>query len=239
MGRETSYFDSIGPFLDENPEVVHAVYDRVNDALGDFDHLTAAEWNVLRNIFPFYAWYRAISGVTLKLAVEQPLKVNLLAQLGNIAIDTELTKAGLDREDLPSNLRGFLVTGIDPDGRVRGLNTAGVNPYATMSQLTEFVAAMASGEPGAAGRTLPGANPLAVDLLSYIFGATPGGWKAGAPGTALVEGLPQIRVTKALLGKQPQGDTLYDRDAVDELLRYLGVPYARVSPSAAKRIAAR
>jgi hypothetical protein len=62
----------------------------------------------------------------------------------------------------------------------------------------------------------------------------------------VLEALPQSRLlgsAQAQFGFKvpgvktaPQGNTLNDRDFWDELLRQLGAPYARVSPSAAKRV---
>ena len=40
------------------------------------------------------------------------------------------------------------------------------------------------------------------------------------------------------LGPAASKDPMYDHNIKDEGLRYLGVPYARVSPSAAKRVTA-
>jgi hypothetical protein len=245
MGRENTYFEKIAPELDRNPEIVTQVYNRVNDALGNYDNLSAAERNVMRNIFPFYAWYRAIAGVSAKLAIEQPLKTNLLAHLGAIAIEQNLDKAGLNREDIPSQLLGFIPTKREGD-RVRGFNTSSINPYATVGQLADFVAA-AGKEPGSLGKTLPGANPLLVDLISFFYGKTPAGFAATTPGVGTLESVPPARLAGAAestfgfkipgVKSAPTGDTFNDRDFYDELLRYLGAPYARVSPSAAKRVA--
>jgi hypothetical protein len=140
---------------------------------------------------------------------------------------------------------GFIPTKREGD-RVRGFNTSSINPYATVGQLADFIASAGEG-PGAMGRTLPGANPLLTDIISYIYGQSPSGFAATTPGVGTLEGVPQSRLLGAAestfgfhipgIKPAPTGDTFNDRDFYDELLRYLGVPYARVSPSAAKRVA--
>lgn len=238
MGKETSYFERADQVLDTNPIMAEQVYDRVNDALGNYDTMSAFERGAIRNLFPFYAWYRAITGVTLKLAIEQPLKVNLLTRLGQVALDENLKEAGWNKEDIPSSLLGFVPTRRD-DGRVRGYNTAPLNPYATTAQLAEFANALLPGGKRA-GPKIPGGNPLLLDLVAYLQGKNMSGYTSpDVPGMGTVEGIPLYRLFEAFTGRAPSGDTFNDRDALDELLRFSGVPYARVSPRAAKRVADR
>jgi hypothetical protein len=159
-----------------------------------------------------------------------------MARLGDIAVEQNLEMAGFDREDIPSSLLGFIPSKKE-GSRVRGFNTSSVNPYATVGQLADFAASPLEGA-GAPGRTLPGLNPLIGELASFVFGQTPAGYGTpDVPGLGILEALPQKRLFDALSGNARSGNTFNDRDAVDELLRYLGVPYARVSPSAAKRVA--
>lgn len=239
MGRDTSYFERADEVLAEDPQITNQVYDRVNDALGNYDSMSAVERGLVRNLLPFYAWYRAIVGVTVKLAIEQPLKVNLLTRIGQVAIENNLETAGWDKEDIPSSLLGFIATGKDEDGRVRGLNTAPINPFATTAQLAEFANALLPGGKRA-GAKIPGGNPFLMDLIAYIQGENLAGYGSpDVPGVGTIEGIPLYRLFEAFTGRQPDGDTFNDRDKYDELLRFLGAPYARVSPTAAKRVASR
>lgn len=248
MGSENAFFEKVAPMLDENPDIVTQVYDRVNDALGDYDHMTKFEKNIIRNFFPFAAWFKAIVGVSAKLAIEQPLKVNLFARLGEVAVEQNLSQAGLNRDEIPTSLLGFIPLRKEGN-RVRGFNTTPANPYATVAQIAEAVAALTQ-EPGQVGKKLPGFNPLVGDILAQMFGQTMAGYGVrDIPGAGTFDSLPQSRLLGALETKYgidfplvkpaPDGDTFNDRDVIDELLRYLGVPYARVSPSAAKRVATR
>lgn len=246
MGKETAEFERLDKVLSENPDITQAVYDRVNDALGDFDHMSPAERSTLRSLFPFYSWFKAIAGVSAKLVVEQPLKVNVFGHLGRIAIQTSLEEQGIPRDEWPQSLMGMLGMHRDSDGRISGFSTAGLNPYMTVAQLGAFSAAVASLQPGEAGRTLPGLNPLLTDVGSYVWGQSPQGYEIHGIGT--VETLPFTRLLKAFeltygvhipwLGPASSKDPMYDHNFKDELLRYGGVPYARVSQTAAKRTTA-
>lgn len=238
MGSENAYFERISSskVLEKNPDVVEQVYNRVNDALGNYDSMTAFERGTMRTLLPFWAWYRAILGVSGKLAIEQPLKVNLLSRLGEIAVEANLEEAGFDKNDVPSSLLGFIPNRTDPDGRRRGFNTAPINPFGTTGQIVEFLEALVPGGKRP-GPYIPGPNPLLVDLIGYLGGKDLSGYTTpNTPGMGTVEKLPQVRLVEAARGTAPSGDTFNDRDVVDELLRYLGVPYARVSPTAAKRV---
>ena len=249
MGRETEFFKTIEKTLDDNPLIVEQVYDRVNDALGDYDSMSAFEKGTMRNLFPFYAWYKAIVGVSGKLAIEQPLKVNLVANLAKIAVENNLSAADLEREDVPSSILGLIPGGKDKDGRIRGFNTAPINPFGTVGQLAEFGEALLPGG-RRAGPVVPGANPLLVDVIGYLTGTNLAGYSTpNVPGAGTIDSLPFSRLigsAETQYGKDipwvkpaPDGDTFNDRDLRDEVLRFLGVPYARVSPSAAKRVASR
>jgi hypothetical protein len=57
---------------------------QVNQALGDYLNLSPVERNVLRNALPFYSWYKAIVTTTAHLAVDTPLRANILGQIGQI-----------------------------------------------------------------------------------------------------------------------------------------------------------
>lgn len=246
MGKETAEFEHLDKVLSENPDITQAVYDRVNDALGDFDHMSPAERSTVRSLLPFWSWFKAIAGVSAKLVVEQPLKVNVFGHLGRIAIQTSLEEQGIPRDEWPQSLMGMLGMHRDSDGRISGFSTAGLNPYMTVAQLGAFSAAIVSLHPGEMGRTLPGLNPLLTDLGSYVWGQSPQGYEIHGIGT--VETLPFTRLLKAFeltygvhipwLGPAASKDPMYDHNFKDELLRYGGVPYARVSRTAAKRTVA-
>ena len=106
---------------------------QVNQALGDYMHLSPFERNVLRNAAPFYSWYRAIVTTTYHLAVDTPLRANILGHIGQLGkqwSDQQLGK-------LPSFLEGSIPLGKTAGGLERVLSTQGLNPYASLTQLVE------------------------------------------------------------------------------------------------------
>jgi hypothetical protein len=60
------------------------VSDQVNHALGNYLNLGPVERKVIRNVLPFYSWYRAIASISFHLAADTPGRALLLKQLGEI-----------------------------------------------------------------------------------------------------------------------------------------------------------
>lgn len=233
--------------LDANPDLVKQIEGKVHDVLGNFENLSQFERTTVRSVIPFWAWYRAITAVTLKLPFDSPVRVNLLGRLGEIGVESYIEQYGINPDEVPDALRGFIAFGMDPDGRIRGLNSAGANPYATTIDIGQMVAALSFGESGSAAKTLVALNPYYEGLIERIQGRdiqtgrpiesnVPGGVVGGTI-VGVGESFPQWRVIQALRGQlYSSGDTYNDRDVVDESLRFGGVPYARVSPSRAREI---
>ena len=59
-------------FAELNPDEVARISQEVMDAMGNFFDLSNMERRWLRGVAPFYAWYKAIVGVTLALALLLP-----------------------------------------------------------------------------------------------------------------------------------------------------------------------
>jgi len=250
MRDETkTFWKAIDQELAKNPQLVDQISRRVNDALGDFSSLSSVERNFLRSVFPFYAWFRAITIVTVKLPLEQAEKAALLGRMSEIAAEDSLAQMGLTSDEVPGFFKGMVPLGPESGGRVPVLSTGPANPFGTTVDIQEFLTALLSGQPGSAGKQLPGVNPLFAAPAQALFGVnistgaplprTPGG-VLGASARQITENLPQYRVGEAALGKRYQGTadrpTLYEQDLRDILLRYLGIPYARVSPSRGKSL---
>ena len=242
MRRQTDEFWKLADEeLARNPLLGERISDRVNDALGDFLALGRFERNTVRSAFPFYAWYRVITLITLKMPLTHPVKTALLSRLGQAGTVSALEELGIDDPDAINYAKGFFSFGPpDAEGRIRGLATTSTNPYATVGQLQEFVAALAVGKPGDAWEVLPGLNPIfgmPLEALAGVGRARYQNNRYGVLGTSATnfwQSIPQVRLAEALRGNLYQGTpgkpTLTDRDRWDELMRYLGVPYARVSP---------
>lgn len=242
MKRETrDYWDAMDDAL--TPQRVDEISRSVNTALGDFHSLTPFEKNYARVVFPFYAWYRAITGITLKLPLEHPVKANLLADLGKIGAEMNLEELGTTEEDVMPFVKGLIPIGPESGGRRPVINTSSPNPFGTPVEVGEFLAALMKGEPGEAGRELPGASPFLLEPLQRIFGSTAAGRPVqGGPTDnvaidsliQIVKSLPQYKLFEG----EPVTDnpTLYDRDQIDLLLRYLGAGYGRVSVPRAEQL---
>jgi hypothetical protein len=114
--------------FENDPRLVREVSDQVNSALGDYLGLSQFERTTIRNVVPFYAWYRAILTITLKLPLHSPGRALLLAKVGQVG-------AEIDTADVPSYLRGAIPLGQTPTGLNRVLSTTGLNPYQTVVQL--------------------------------------------------------------------------------------------------------
>lgn len=239
--------------LDDNPVLVQQVENRVNDALGNFTSLSKFERDVLRTAFPFYAWYRAITGVTLKLPLDQPAKFQILTRLAQVGLEQNLEDMGVTREEIPDFLRGFIPTGPAEGDRMPGISTASANPFSTVDQMGKFAAALGmwaggKGDPGDVGRALPGVNPFFLNIAEGVFGTDPRGAPvSGPPLVGIYQDLPQVRLAEAFgINADPftepyQGTAskprLYDQDPRDQLLRFLGLPYARISRRRARQMA--
>lgn len=233
--------------LDDDPLLAREVSDRVNGALGNFLDMSPTEQSVLRSLFPFYAWYKAIARVVFKMPLDTPGRTGILTKLGQIGADDTKEKLG----DLPSYLRGAIPFGDVKGSRARILNTAPVNPYTTATMIVKGLTALGtSGEPGEIGQDVGGtANPFIVALAEAAFGTdiatgAPIEGRGGVLGNILGNvggGLPQKRLLDAVLGTLYQGTssqpTLYDRNKRDELLAYLGVPYRDLSLKRARQLA--
>lgn len=229
MPKETrSFREAARREIEANPQVARDVSEAVNRALGDFHALSPIERRYVRAVFPFYAWYRAITQIALRLPLDTPGRAALLAQLAEIGkADTE---AGLG--PLPSYLEGSLPLGED-----RLLKTQGPNPFATIPQLGR--AAAVPFFPGQRTNALAGTmNPFVQALGGLVFGkeATKRGLAADF-GAGIATDLPQVALAKSLL-QGPAESKLYQPSSTDDLLAFLGVGVKTINRKRAAELAA-
>lgn len=253
-GETRDFWQAARKALDDDPVLVQQIENRVNDALGNFSSLSRFERDVMRSAFPFWAWYRAIVGVTLKLPVDQPVKYALLTRATQVGVEESLAQMGVDRDEIPPFLRGFIPTGPAEGDRMPGVSTASANPFSTVDQMGKFAAALGmyaagQGKAGDLGRALPGANPFFMNLAEGVFGTDVRGasTEGEPPLYGIYADLPPVRLAEAFgvnadpFNEPYQGTAskprLYDQDPRDQLLRFLGVPYARVSKQRARQMA--
>ena len=196
---------------------------QVNQALGDYLHMSPFERNVLRNAIPFYSWYRAITVTTAHLAVDTPLRANILGQIGQIGRQWSDKQLG----DVPSFLEGSIPLGPGKNGTKKVFGTQSINPYATLEQLRR----------GMTGDvTALGFNPFvtaAADIYAkkkYNGGVGPA-QLAGGTLKAMALGLPPSR-----LAAPPGPSNLYpNRNLATQLWSYTGLPIKEYNPAEAAR----
>jgi hypothetical protein len=245
MPRERRSFQAAArQAIDEDPLLARQVSNQVNDALGNYLDLTAFERNAVRAAFPFYAWLRAITLITLKMPLEVPGRTNALTQIGEVGF--EMTKGELG--ELPSYLRGAIVLGEPEGDRARVLTTGGLNPFASVEQVGRGLTAAVAGEPGELGPAVSqlGPNPFLKAMLEQMTGQRLwGGYPVGGdeslpldlparglPALALTdvaEQLPQVQLFRGPSALYPQ------RDLRAQLLAYMGIPAKDVDISEARR----
>lgn len=155
--------------LYRHPELQRRISQEVDDTLGSYTGLTPFERNVVRSAIPFYAWYKAITIIVLKLAADHPARANLLATIGRIGQESGL-EATLG-VDMPSYLEGAIPLGAPQDGTVPVLTTGGLNPIATIPQVLDSLGAAVKGNPGEAASAWSGQlNPFIAALIESATG---------------------------------------------------------------------
>src|SRR6266540_2940216 len=158
MPRETRSFEAAArKAIDEDPALARQVSNQVNDALGNYLDLSSFERNAARQFFPFYAWFRAITLITLKMPLEVPGRTLALAKIGEIG--TEMTAQTMG--ELPSYLRDVIPLGGPEGDRQKVLATRFSNPFTTVEQIGQAGRAVLTGRTGEAGRRVgPMFNPF-------------------------------------------------------------------------------
>jgi hypothetical protein len=130
----------------------------VNTFAYNFATLGPIERRYVRQIIPFWGWYKFISGLAYKLPVIYPGRSNILAQLGMIgSADVNRILGGG-----PPWLAGVLPLGNDK-GRQLYLSTMGLNPF---SQIFDPVGP----EGAAAGALQLGQGSPAIQSILAGFG---------------------------------------------------------------------
>jgi hypothetical protein len=200
----------------------------VDDALGSYLSLGPRERGIVRQLVPFYAWFREITRITAKLPLDAPLRLNIATKLSQVQDERMQDQLG----PLPSYLRGVYPLGRQGDNqRVLALQAA--NPFGTLDQLRRAgqygLLGGGSGFNQGLGEAAGMVNPF---LGAAITGRDEG--YASAFWNDLLLKLPQSRVIE---GRQ---STLYPtRTREDLIAQYFGWPVKTYSESQARAYAER
>jgi len=211
-----------------DPDVQRMVSREVDDALGSYLSLGPRERGIVRQLVPFYAWFREITRITAKLPLDAPLRLNIATKLSQVQDERMQDMLG----PLPSYLRGAYPLGREGDNqRVLALQAA--NPFGTLDQLRRAgqygLFGGGSGFNQGLGETAGLLNPF---LASAITGRDEGYLKALQ--NELLLKLPQSRVLQA------KTSTLYPtRTQSDLIAQYLGWPVKTYSAAQARAYAER
>lgn len=225
MPREARSFREAARQALTDEKVAARVSENVNKALGDFLSLGPAEKRYVRAVFPFYAWYKAITQIVVRLPLDSPVRAAILVKLGEVGKETEFGP-------VPSYLEGAIGLGGD-----RILKTQGANPFATVPQLGR--AAAVPFFPGQPTNQLAGTlNPFVQLVGGSVFGRdkTKRGLLADFA-SGLATDLPQVTLARdAISGPAPS--KLYKPSATDDLLAYLGAGVKTINRKRAAELAA-
>jgi hypothetical protein len=258
--------DAIYQALKENKNNLRARgQNAVRSIAGDYTTHTPLT-SFLSAAMPFYNWDKHVVRHVGSMLTDRPGVSTAAVQAGQMGHDQTAKMLG----NLPSFMEGALplsllgLRGNAGNGRTSILTTSGLNPYSTVSDLTNAaLAATTGGSAGAAGAALEGAgNPIVANLINSIVGANP---ETGAPvpkhggpiSSALVntaEGFTPAQTLMRLAGLIPQhpktpagagafggGRTpkpfLYNKDAMASILASLGVPVKKANLARAHQMA--
>ncbi|HJS93746.1 MAG TPA: hypothetical protein VJ741_05745 [Solirubrobacteraceae bacterium] len=251
--RQGMGFDqAVESALAKHPTLRGRAVDHIRKIAGDYTGLTPTE-QVVRGIIPFYTWDRHILSHTVDMFGEHPGRLAAMQQVSNQGVAKTKKAFGVN---LPDFLLGDIPLGkaSGPQGRISALATTGLNPYSTVPDVANAIAALGLKEPLSPGETIGGQlNPLAAGLIEQLSGERLGSTQpipmhGGVLPSILVntgESLPYARLISSLVGKgqgstyTSQGKTeqhLYEGSPSELVSQLLGFPRKRVSPSAAERL---
>ena len=115
--------------LSANPETRARIVKQTTDVLNDYSSLSGFERQVVRRVFPFWAWWKFINTFAVKLALKDPAMANLargLSAVGNDIEAKEWKANGLDPREIPIYRRGVYPLGKEGT-TARGVRIAGTS----------------------------------------------------------------------------------------------------------------
>lgn len=118
----------------KNKNVRELLVENVEQTLGDYISMTPAERRFLKQVIPFYSWFRTISRYAYSLPTKDPIRLSLANKLGRIA-DAE----NLDDDDLKDYQKGARDSGLvdERTGKHLMLNFSHANPLSTFFETSD------------------------------------------------------------------------------------------------------
>lgn len=220
--------------LSSNPDMTRLVDKQVNDALGDYLHMGAAERKYIRSVIPFYAWYREIVKITGRLPLDQPGTTAIIAKLSQIEAERNQDQTG----PLPGYLQGALKIPDRGDGTEGLLNLHGANPYTSVTDLAKAAQFLTGqGNQQEAAYQFAGLlNPFLGSGQSSLADAQAGNGGHGVLADTALDvllNLPQVRVLT-----NPPSKLYPTRTRADLIKQLLGDPRRYIDPAVAAQQAA-
>lgn len=118
----------------KNKKVRELLVENVEQTLGDYISMTPAEKRFLKQVVPFYSWYRTISRYAYSLPTKDPIRVSLTNKLGQIADENNF-----DDDDLKDYQKGSRDSGLvdERTGKPLVLNYSHSNPLSTFGETAD------------------------------------------------------------------------------------------------------
>lgn len=209
--------------IETNPDLRRLVVREVNDALGNFLSLNRIEREALRQVVPFYAWFREISRITAKLPLDAPGRTNLLLKVGQVGAAEGATFP------VPSYLEGNVPLGQPAGDLQRILALRSANPYTSAVDTATAVGTFLPHPTGRNANALLGTlNPFIQAGVTYlpevISGKASGAGLLGETATGVARQLPEVRI-----GTNPPSRLYPTRTRQELLEQFFGSPVRTVS----------
>lgn len=255
LRKSGRHHEQAADLASRNPAVRDYVKRKVDDALGDYSHLSGLERNI-REVVPFYTWDRAIARHGVHMLGDRPTTTALLSDVGAMGAEDVQEELG----DIPDFLLdavplGWLGGVTEKDGRSQVLETGGLNPYASLPELFDTGRLAVDGKVRIGEILSMQINPIIVSLAEKATGQS---LLSGAklPESMMdksllpylgervfKDGTPQGRLLDALRNgpqdRTKDGPALFKKDVRQNLSSILGAPLKEVAASRARDLAKR
>lgn len=118
--------------LKNHPDVAQRLIDSVEQVFGNYSIMSPLERSIVRRVFPFWAWERHILRLSSTLPITNPVRVNLLGKMSELAAMELQDRQAAAGGKLPKWMEGSIPIGTDSAGQTKFLNTSAFNPLSTV-----------------------------------------------------------------------------------------------------------